>query len=258
MDNLNCYIPGKGGLPHMTFDLSGLSASEKSNLQVLAGHFDWDIVEDEEMAEVVSEQRTVAQCFTMLRHPVDRAISFFYERVYPVVKKTISAYAETEDGPALLDLLIRGFVGTAQGLLRDEGMSDTLTRQLSSASYRRGMTPDDAARHNLNSQVLTDQHFIKARANFRLCIVGVVENMTASHRVLAHWFPWIGDIGQNTTARTLRKNQGYVDKETVATLPHVVRQNIEEHNKYDLQMYHEGLEMFQNQLAEIAKASGGR
>jgi len=56
-----------------------------------------------------------AACFTMLRDPVDRVISLYYERAYPFTNKAIN-----DLDPEYLDYLMREFYGSGYSTYRDE------------------------------------------------------------------------------------------------------------------------------------------
>lgn len=54
-------------------------------------------------------------CLTIQRHPVDRVISFYYERIHPFTLRPLSAL-----DPSELDFLARNFYGSAFSKYRDE------------------------------------------------------------------------------------------------------------------------------------------
>jgi hypothetical protein len=88
---------------------------ERTSLAVVAGHFPWGV-----RHELPAAQGR-AQCFTILRDPVERIISFYYERVQPFTGKGLG---EIDIGE--LDFLMREFYGSAFGRFRDEVSADML------------------------------------------------------------------------------------------------------------------------------------
>jgi len=56
-------------------------------------------------------------CFTILRDPIERVISFYYERVYPITKNNVTM---NDLKPTDLEYLMEEFYGTGFDRFRDE------------------------------------------------------------------------------------------------------------------------------------------
>ena len=175
----------------------------------------------------------------MLRNPIDRAISLYYERVYPSTQRLLSSLAPEE-----LETLTASFVGSARGRWRDEGLGNSLCRMLCSASFRRGRLPMDQL-------VPKPLDLGLAQARLRRSLVGVVERMGDTWDILAHWAPW---LSVDMAARATHRNRGFSDKETSATLPLPLLRVLARHNAMDLQLFAQGVEQFRRQMASMAGA----
>ena len=123
-----------------SFDLSNASSvngGERVDLGVMAGHFQWGAWDEGGGVNDHVEPR----CFVMIRHPVDRAISLYYERVYT---------HEQLGGRFLNNLtveewrfILKEFRGSAWGMYRDEGFSDSMCKMLMGESHWRGRKPEE-------------------------------------------------------------------------------------------------------------------
>lgn len=96
-----CYILVQGRL--VNSDAARLLAIELSMLLMLYHR------------DELPSASTRPSCFTILRDPVERAISFYYERAYPFYQRAINDFTPQE-----LESLIREFYGSAWSKYRDE------------------------------------------------------------------------------------------------------------------------------------------
>ena len=65
----------------------------------------------------------------MIRHPVERAISLYYERVYPR-EAPLGGKAINSLGREEWNFILREFKGSAWGMYRDEGFENTLCKMM--------------------------------------------------------------------------------------------------------------------------------
>jgi len=72
------YIPCYGNISCAVFDVHD-DDNDDNGIAVLAGHFPWDIWNK---LPTYKNTNTNPPCFVMGRNPVDRAISYYYQRCY--------------------------------------------------------------------------------------------------------------------------------------------------------------------------------
>ena len=69
----------------MTYNIKNHPKHHQQSI-VLAGHFQWGIQNDLQLEEQKKERSSPPKevsCFTMLRDPHQRTISYYYERIFP-------------------------------------------------------------------------------------------------------------------------------------------------------------------------------
>jgi hypothetical protein len=79
------FIPCYGGVGCMTYGIKSHPKHRQQSI-VLAGHFQWGIQNDLQLEEQNKERSSPPNeisCFTMLRDPYQRTISYYYERIFP-------------------------------------------------------------------------------------------------------------------------------------------------------------------------------
>jgi len=69
-------MPGHPVAVGTAFYLKSASPSQRSKFQVLSGHFDWRAMHE----GIDCQQRKKARCFVLIRHPVERFLSYYQER----------------------------------------------------------------------------------------------------------------------------------------------------------------------------------
>ena len=164
-----------GGVDCYTFDYSNKSL-DVADAVVMGGHFNWGFWEN----QAVPPRNDLA-CFTLSRHPVSRVISFYYERVYSLTKRTLNDLSVEE----LVHLLER-FRGSGFGKWRDEGMSNAACKMLSGARVFTGRTPTEAIQE-------VSWSFEEASPRLASCIVGLQEDWDESMEAVKFWFPWMAN-----------------------------------------------------------------
>ena len=89
---LGRLIPPKDGLPNIVYRIpqEGEEFYDRvSNLSVVAGHFAWGVWT--ELPYWIGENQTrPPPCFIMGRHPVERVISYYYQRCFRYCVKFIA------------------------------------------------------------------------------------------------------------------------------------------------------------------------
>ena len=115
------FVPGHNGVADMTFDVR----DAREDAAVIAGHFQWNAWDalpsllhrrpDVKNLSSEAEGPLSVACFVMLREPVSRTISFYYERIFPRTKIALNAM-----NPIELERLVTTFFGSAYSKYRDE------------------------------------------------------------------------------------------------------------------------------------------
>ena len=305
--------PGSHPASCMSFDLTPVRPRRRrQELSVIAGHFQWGVwnepyLHDEQVDEggkkvddvevlnaafppsMAAPPQAVAhvapRILVMLREPVGRTISFYYERIFP------SWEGLGYDGPrnmndlALEDmnLLLAHFKGSAWSRFRDEGLADTACKMLCGANIHKGRTPEqmatkeaegarykeqshrDVSESHLEDEKREDHHYahhrplvevdeVVALRRLKLSVVGLTERWEDTKVVLRFWFPWLAfddDVRGNT-------GMGSRVPESPQTLRADLRQAIEGANTCDLAIYAAGVRQFERQMEALkAKAHGG-
>ncbi|KAH8049094.1 hypothetical protein JL722_12094 [Aureococcus anophagefferens] len=227
------------------FDVANASAANggpNAELAVLAGHFEWGVWDDLESYDAAAPP----PCFTMVRHPVDRAVSLYYERVY---QRDDIGGARVNDLPlGEFEWLLRAFKGSAFSRYRDEGFCDAMCKNTLGLSLHRGRLPEDvdarrAAEPALFAAYEADLDAGLAVDRLRHCVVGLQDDWAGSKRSLAHWFPWIASIDD------ARRNAGLgAAAETRDTLRPDLRAALEACDACDLALYDAAAERHAAQL----------
>lgn len=223
------------------FNLSNASVSnggDKAGLAVIAGHFQWGVWQD----LVAWDDKQPLACFTMVRHPVDRAISFYYERVFQ--------RDDSLGGKRINDLdadyfrwLLTEFRDSAFSKYRDEGMCDTMCKMLLGLNLYKGRSPaeveaDRSQRPHLFAALDVSLNLTMAASRLSQCVVGLQDDWPAVARAISTWFPWIV-ITDDT-----RLNTGFgMAAETRDSLLPELRSILEECNKCDLALYNIAVEV---------------
>eukprot|EP01032_Pedospumella_encystans_P013123 gene13123-15128_t len=205
-------------------------------------------------------------CFTMGRHPVDRAISYYYQRFYQYPEdspeRTDAAEAVSFGGRPLhmrrmneltVAQLRNIAVGAREGLespffpgeqvIVDEGMSDAACRAVLGLKYTTGlrMGPMSAP------APIPASLYPRAVENLHQCVVGIQEHWNDTLRVLDHWLPWI-DFAAYPNQRRMSIYSGL---ETRHTLRSELFQLLVQANPCDMMLFEEMLRIFQAQLSVL-------
>ena len=109
------------------------SGGTREALAAVAGHFEWGA-----WGEMPSTDMDPPHCLTIVRHPVDRAISFFYERVYQ--RDDVGGVRVNDWSLPDFKWLLGAFRGSAFSMYRDEGLCDQVCKNLLGRATHRGKT----------------------------------------------------------------------------------------------------------------------
>lgn len=269
-ERLQYYVPCHGGVPCSALDLP-LDVSGLRNVSVVAGHFFWNVwdrlpsckepnqtvaVEVDREGQAGNESTSTGcapSCMVMGRHPVDRAISYYYQRCYG--SEGCAGYRRriNDLSPEELEWITvhqregrEGVDAAGQPVLvvGDEGMSDATCRSLAGAKATTGSMLQDGVPIPIPPP-LGETELQTALRNVRTCVVGLLERWSESQLVFNAWFPWI-DFSKD---RERRKMFIYSNKETRADLRPELREVLERQNRCDMVVYAEMERLFEVQLS---------
>jgi len=251
MNGLDALIPCHGGIHCVAINIKDVNTSKVNlnNISVVAGHFSWGVWDALPSFNSSGDAGDVSPpCLVMGRHPVDRAISFYYQRCYGSpscvgYKRRINDLSPEElKNVALVEREGKYKEDNVTMIILDEGMSDATCRALLNQKATAGkiVGKDEIVVPPMLSEDASD--FAKTR--LRKCVVGLVERMDETRRVVAEWFPWIRNIFEEKQ----KLMQIYSNKETALELRKDLRDVLLEVNPCDMQLYEEMVRLFMTEL----------
>jgi hypothetical protein len=226
--SLTHLIPSYG-VPNVTFDLSGFDENSLRNVSVLAGHFSWGV-----WSQLPSALKdSVPPCLVMGRHPVDRVLSYYYQRCYIVSDCPFTQISfnnlSTSDLTSFMRMFRQRLLNhRSEYVMVDEGVQDAACRALADRKRTSGRLSQDA----LIPEDLTEWDREFALANIESCVVGLQEDWANTKKILNHWFPWM-------TTEYYEENlfPGIDRKESMHTIRPDLREIIERENMCDLRLF---------------------
>lgn len=264
-----------------SFDLrnaSAINGGEPHEVSVMGGHFDWNVWNNPFGDQVGSlgvtldasgaistaseEQQKQKQqrehlwplvdpaCLIMVRHPVDRAISLYYERVFQRTDEVGGKMINELD----LDYwkwILEEFKGSAWSRYRDEGLCDTMCKMLLSKSYHRGKFPEEVnfLKSQIGEEFSAPLNMTQAIENLDKCVVGIQNDWQLSKEVIWHWFPWlkfVDDAMVNTGMGDRAEKRGQLRPE--------LREELEKCNQCDMAVWEHSLKKFKAEEKVVRKA----
>ena len=226
-------------------------------------------------------------CFVMGRHPISRAISFYYERCYHIVHCQFYHRHMNELSVEQLYSVILPLRGLMTGpdnetvIITDDGIQEQSCRILSDNRGTMGYPVQEFIGGKKIMPVLPPDALEKSLRNVQSCIVGIQEKWEDTKNVIKFWFLWIleddfeianevfkseesknnNDNNNNDSKKDeikLRYDHSMsihstdikkdTDRETVDTLRTELRILIENENRCDMQLYDAMLLQFNKQM----------
>jgi hypothetical protein len=241
-NSLTPLVPGYG-VHFVTFDLNGFDGEYLKNVSVLAGHFSWGVWSQLPSALKAS----VPPCLVMGRHPVDRVLSYYYQRCF---NESDCPFAQIPFNNLSASDLNMFLITFRQGLLNqgheyvmvDEGVHDAACRALANRKW----TTDQSIYEATLPEDLTEWEEEFALTNIESCVVGLQDDWTNTKRILNHWFPWV--LTKFDKESLLKGTQR---KESMLTLRSDLRIIIERQNRCDLKLFEKMKILFEKQLSVI-------
>ncbi len=270
---LQYFVPCHGSVHCVTLELPSFHSSEEElrllrNVSVVAGHFFWEVwkglpaflptviaplLTGESQPQISADR--VPSCLVMGRHPVERAISYYYQRCYQLpncigFQRRINELSAAElEFVTLRERQADYAADNATLLMLDEGMADAACRSMAGLKATTGLVVDLAVPVPLPEE-LNERDTERAIRNVRHCVVGVLEHWEDTQEVLAAWFPWL-DFSTDTHRR---KMHIYSGKETVEEIRPELREVLLSLNTCDWALYQEMLRLFAAQLAALRES----
>lgn len=202
-------------------------------------------------------------CFTVGRHPVDRAISFYYQRLFRLKntqknlsiqhtvknkEKILSHRTINELTPSELEKIavasrqgIRSHFYPNVSVFIDEGMTDAACSSILGLKLTVGravgksvMLPPD----------IPPSLYPRALRNIQQCVVGLQDRWTDTLQVLDTWFPWI----DFSTDPYRKKMHLYSGKENRTTIRPELYEVLARLNPCDMLLYEESTRLFELQM----------
>lgn len=188
---------------------------ELKNISVIAGHFSWDVwnqlpsIKNNNIKNTNNDNNDnnfIPSCFVMGRHPVNRVISYYYQRCYREPKCTFYQVKfndlSKEDLQSFITSFRQGLDFNGSYIIVDEGVEDAACRSLSNKKVttgrRIGQEIDNGYEGYINVDLdlthplpLTNEEQSIALENVEKCVIGIQEDWENTIRILNYWFPWI-------------------------------------------------------------------
>lgn len=309
--HLSAYIPCHADLPCQTFALPDHRekgsqgharkypdrprATDLTNLSVVAGHFGWATWRNlpqcspANASNVAGARRSYygfsdlscrPSCFAMARHPVQRAISFYYQRIFRA-EDSIGFFRQlkhlsVEELTAMIEnelSVLPSMHMPDTWIYIDEGMSNGACRTMltyenkmagkivSKSIHARTKLPGDyfgRGRRLLfpeeripdvgNLTEKFDEELVKnAVFNMKHCVIGLQEHWADSLKMVNHWFPWI-DTSRDPYRRKLQLVQGQESHELLRAERPDLYDVLVEYNNCDMVLYDAMVKRYEEQV----------
>jgi hypothetical protein len=256
--SLRPVIPGAGDLHPVIFDLHGFDRDYLKDVSVLAGHFSWDIWSQlpsvyqppAAASPAAATSPLPPPCFVMGRHPVDRVVSYFYQRCYREPECIHANLPFNNLTTADLSFFISTFrqvLLSEKGEYRvvDEGVQDAGCRAMANKKATTGRSIHETS-PSLPTE-LTEREEEFALKNVESCVVGMQEDWINTKKMIDHWFPWI----KTGYPKEKKLFQGTERKESIETIRPDLRAVVEKMNRCDMRLHEKMKSLFEKQLSVI-------
>ena len=243
-----------------------------ANISIVAGHFSWDVwknlpsyfnsVKPANTTVATTEHVDSSQflqpppCLVIGRHPIDRMISYYYDRIYK--------YSQVPLNNLTVDKL-QFHINTFHALfprleknvwvIVDDGMREGMCRAMSDQKIVTGtVLPID---YDFGTpELYYDKPFDIHEAsqisvhNVNQCVVGLSERWHDTKIIIHEFFPWL-DMNSREPDRQRNSNTIATARETRDTLKPELLQLLLENNKCDMVVYKAMLERFELEMQYI-------
>eukprot|EP01041_Mallomonas_annulata_P011968 gene11968-25071_t len=265
---LEYFIPCHKDIHCVTLNIQNhIHRKNLNNVSVIAGHFFWDVWQQLPSYNYSNSknnsnnnnnysnimQDNTASIFIMGRHPVTRAISYYYQRCH-IVSNCIGYNRMMNDltTEELKDIMYgrRAEVGEdgRTFVIVDEGIEDAACRTIANEKHSSGLLVVELPNDELpRPHPLTETTINKALSNIDKSVIGLLENWKDTVRVLKFWFPWL-DVSRDLRVLNDNVKLIFLQKENLNTLRTDLRKVIEDSNRCDLLLYGKMQSRFREQV----------
>jgi hypothetical protein len=211
-----------------------------------------------------SRKEYTPPCLTIGRHPVDRAISYYYQRSFTSFDERIFNHLSVSE---VIHFALLVVSATGKSVLMDDGPSNMMARAYSGIRNLTGKTYDwvnDSQMKVAAHSIISVEECGLAYKRLDRCVIGILEDMENTRQVLKHWFPWMQTF--KSTHTNMGKRYSFMNvvdtdknkidvKETRHTIRPELREVLETANYCDMILYDRMKEIFKKQL-QVLNASG--
>lgn len=242
---LNFFIPCHGNIHCATFSLSQRDF-DLNNVSIVAGHFAWDIWRQLPSFRDRSKEDQPS-CLVIGRHPIERIISYYYQRCYqsPTClgrNRTLNEIS-VDELSSLIQTARESVLASdnVTTVISDEGMMDAACRTMTNKRLSSGriVGVDDMSLPDSLTQ--SDQEF--ALHNIEKCIIGIVEDWNTTLLIIHHFFPWI-EFSHDRERRKMSLVEG---KESIFSIRPDLAKVIVENNPCDMMLHQRMVEIFERE-----------
>jgi hypothetical protein len=210
-----------------------------------------------------SRKEYTPPCLTIGRHPVDRAISYYYERSFKGFDERIFNHLSVSEVIFFAFEVVTG--DPIFKVFLDDGPSNMMARAYSGIRNLTGMTYDwmnDSQMKVPAHSIISAEECGLAYERLDHCVIGILEDMENTRQVLKHWFPWMQTFKsmhkyfkRDSFMNVVDTDKNKIDvKETRHTIRPELREVLETANYCDMILYDRMKETFEKQL-QVLNAS---
>ena len=262
------------------------SEAQLDNISVLGGHFEWQAWEELHSEAPISipgknlnnpnptmgntrkksandgSARSFS-CFTFSRHPVERAISYYYQRCFNE-SACVGYQRRMNDLTAeeltrvthLHRMALPDPVNASRVIVLDDGMSDAACRAFGQGRETSGRVLDaSGGGGSIATQPISAATQQAALQHAQQCVVGLQDSWDDSMRHVAHYFPWLArHVSSLLGAEAPRLMQLYTGKESRSSLRQELLDVVIAANRCDLALFDQMKAQFAEQ-EEILRIS---
>lgn len=221
-----------------------------SELSIIAGHFAWDIWKILPACQQQQSLGCEVHPIIIGRHPVDRIISYYYQRFYlesgsPFYQKRLNDLNPIQwENLIISHRFARYKDDNTTIIVVDEGLKNAFCRTLLNKRTTTGLHPSQIM--DLPEE-LTNEDIELAIQHVKESVVGLLEEWEMTLEIIDFWFPWIS-FSKQEKAKQLNQWDRQKQRENKENLNPIILEIILKHNQCDLIVYEAILQRFQQEV----------
>ena len=196
------------------------------------------------------EVKAVPPCIVIGRHPIERAISYYYQRCYR--SEHCVGYNRLFNDLTIeeLSLIIKQRRSgghrsdNATTVVLDEGLEDAACRALANEKSSTGLIV--GVDELIFPPPLSREAVARALDNSEKCVVGILERWDETKEVLQFWFPWL-DFSEDSD----RRRMFFSSRETIHTVRPDLAAELLRVNSCDMRLYEKILGLFEAEVSVV-------